>query len=237
MSPREKPEEAEQRKNLRADIQALEEIQRNQVHPTNLAVVKLAGTPVLSSPAPSASAIFQADAGDEFEILDRQENWVDVRIAGQSRGWIKATELDLPGVAEHPGSTGDLDRSETPAFHISREELKPFSGNWEPLNGRTVRIIWVEPASASATSSAGEKRSFAKSVFLKAYRELASTNQPVAGVVIVFDAADGGQISATLPTLKQWQAGSLSESSFWKRCALDPSDFLQEPSRATGGNL
>jgi hypothetical protein len=237
LSPHGKLAEIEQRRSLRADIQSLEEIQRNQVHPTNLAVVKLAGTPVLSLPAPTAKTIFRADAGDEFEILDKQENWVHVRIAGQSRGWIITNELDLPGVAEPPKSTGDLNRSETPAFHISREETRPFSGEWEPLHGKTVRIIWVEPASGLARSSAREKRSFAKSVFSKADQELASANQSVAGVVIVFDSADGGQISATLSTLKQWRAGSLSEASFWKRCALDPSDFLQEPSKTTDGNL
>jgi hypothetical protein len=237
MSPKDKLEDAEKRKDLKADIESLEEIQSNQVHPTNLAVVKLAGTPVLSLPAPSAKTIFRADAGDEFEILDKQENWVHVRIAGQSRGWIKTTELDLPRVAEPSKSTGELNRSETPAFHISREETRPFSGDWEPLHGKTVRIIWVEPASGLARASAREKRSFAKSVFSKADQELASADQSVAGVVIVFDSADGGQISATLSTLKQWRAGSLSEASFWKSCALDPSDFLQESPKTTGGTL
>jgi hypothetical protein len=236
MSPKEKLEDAKQRKDLKADIESLEEIQSNQVHPTNLAVVKLAGTPVLSLPAASAKTIFRADEGDEFEILDKQENWVHVRIAGQSRGWIKTTELDLPLVAEPSKSTGDLNRSEAPAFHISREETRSFSGEWEPLHGKMVRIIWVEPASG-LRSSAREKRSFAKSVFSKADQELASANQSVAGVVIVFDSADGGQISTTLSTLRQWRAGSLSEASFWKRCALDPSDVLQEPSKTTGGNL
>ena len=237
MSPKERLEDAEQRKDLTADIESLEEIQSNQVHPTNLAVVKLAGTPVLSLPAPSAKTIFRADAGDEFEILDKRENWVHVRIAGPSRGWIKTAELDLPQLAEPSKSTGSLNRSETPAFHISREETRPFAGEWEPLHGKTVRIIWVEPAPGLERSSAREKRSFAKSVFSKADQELASANQSVAGVVIVFDSADGGQISATLSTLKQWRAGGLSEASFWKSCALDPSDLLQEPPKTTGGNL
>ena len=237
MSPKEKLEEAKLRKDLKADIQSLEEIRRNQVHPTNLVVVKLAGAPVLSSPVPTAKTIFRAEAGDEFEIVNKQENWVQVRIAGESRGWIKTTELDLTGVAESSRSTAELKRSGIATFHISREDTKPFSGEWGPLHGKTVRIIWVEPTSGSTKSTAGEKRSFAKSVFVKADQELASANEPVAGVVLVFDSADGGQISTTLSTLKEWRAGKLSEASFWKRCALDPSDFLQEPSKTTGGNL
>jgi hypothetical protein len=237
MSPKEKREEAEQRKQLIADIRSLEEIQSNQVHPTNLAVVKLPGTPVLALPATTATTIVRADAGDEFEVLDKQEHWVHVRIADQSSGWIKTTALDLSGVAEPAPSTVALNRSKAPAFYISREETRPFPGDWEPLHGKTVRIIWVEPTSEVAGSSAGEKLSFAKSVFSKADQELASANQSVAGVVIVFDSADGGQISATLSSLRQWRAGSLSEASFWKRCALDPSDFLQDASKTSGGNL
>ncbi|MEO6829953.1 MAG: SH3 domain-containing protein [Acidobacteriaceae bacterium] len=236
MSPRQRLEDAQQRKDLIANIQGLEEIQRNQIHPTNLAVVKHAGTPVLSKPASSAPAIFEADAGDEFEILGNQGNWIHVRIAGQSRGWIKRTGLDLPEAAQSSKSTEDLNRSETPAFHISHEETKPFPGQWKPLHGKMVRIIWVEPSAGSATSSAYVKRSFAKSVFSKAYQETASTTQPLAGVVIVFDSADGGQISTTLATLKEWRSGGLPEASFWKRCALDPPDLLQESSTVTGGN-
>jgi hypothetical protein len=237
MSPKEKREQAEQRKELIADIQSLQEIRSNQVHPTNLAVVKLAGTPVLALPATTATTIVRADAGDEFEVLDKQEHWVHVRIADQSTGWIKTTALDLSGVAEPTPSTVAVNRSETPAFYISREETRPFPGDWEPLHGKAVRIIWVELASAVAKSSASEKLSFAKAVFSKADQELASANQSVAGVVIVFDSADGGQISATLSALRQWRAGSLSEASFWKRCALDPSDFLQDASKTSGGNL
>jgi hypothetical protein len=237
MSLRERHEAAEQQRNLIADIQNLEEIQRDQVHPTDLAAVKRAGTSVLSRPASGAQVVFHADAGDEFQMIEKQGNWVHVRIAGPSRGWIQRSELEMPTAAESPNTIGETNGSKDLVFHVSREEKKTFPGKWEPLHGKTVEIIWVEPSSSSATSSADAKRSFAKSVFTKAYQEIASASQPVAGVVIVFDSADGGQVSATLTTLKEWQAGSLSEASFWSRCALDPSDFLQEPSKAAGGNL
>ncbi len=70
------------------------------------------------------------------------------------------------------------------------------------------------------------KRNFAKSLLVTAYQEISSHDQAVAGVVIVFDSADGGQIAATLENLKQWQAGSLSEASFWRLCSVDPPELF-----------
>jgi len=231
-------EKAERRrKSLDADVQNLEEIQRNQAHPTDLAVVKKPATPVLSKPESTARALFRADVGDEFQVIEEHENWVHVQISGVSRGWIKRTELDLPGAVEPPRAGEDTKQSEGSAFRVSREETKPFPGDWEPLRGKTVRIVWVEPASASPTSTADAKRTFAKSLFRKTYQEIASATPADAGVVIVFDSADGGQISATLATLKEWQAGSLTEISFWKQCAVDPPDLLQNSSKAAGGNF
>jgi hypothetical protein len=226
----------QQQKDLNTDVQNLEEIQRNQVHPADLAVVKRSGTPVLPRPLSSAQALFRAEAGDEFQIIEEQENWVHVQISGESRGWIRRAELDMSDAGEPPRAAEHIERSDGPAFQVSREETKPFPGNWEPLRGKTVRIVWVETSSTSSTSTAGAKRSFAKSVFLKTYRDIVSASQPVAGVVIVFDSADGGQVSATLATLKEWQAGNLPESSLWKQCAVDPPELLQSSSKTAVGN-
>ncbi|MGC1414468.1 MAG: hypothetical protein WA817_04255 [Candidatus Acidiferrum sp.] len=227
----------QQQKDLSTYVQNLEEIQRNQSHPTDLAVVKRPGTSVMPKPLSSAQALFRADVGDEFPIIEEDGSWVHVQISGESRGWIRRAELDMPSSAGPPRATEQADRSNGPAFHVSREETKPFPGNWEALRGKDVRIVWVEPASTSAPSTADAKRSFAKSVFLKAYREIESASQPVAGIVIVFDSADGGQVSATLATLKGWQAGSLPETTFWKQCAVDPPELLQDSSKTVGGDL
>ncbi|MGB2622238.1 MAG: SH3 domain-containing protein [Candidatus Acidiferrum sp.] len=230
-------EKAELRlKDLSTAVQNLEEIQSEQTHPLDLAVVKRPGTAVLSKPG-SSGVLFRADVGDEFQVIEKEENWVHVQISGVSRGWIRRSELDLPDLAEPPRPSAGLNQTEGPAFRVSREETKSFPGNWEPLRGKTVRIVWVEPASSSPTSTADAKRSFAKSLFRKAYLEIASANPPDAGVVIVFDSADGGQISATLATLKEWQAGNLPETSFWKQCSVDPPELLQEPSKAVGGGF
>jgi len=238
-SLREKREKAERREQeLSADVKNLEEIQRDQAHPTDLAIVKRSGTPVWAAPESNARVLFRAEAEDEFPVIDKQTNWVHVQISGESRGWIRRTEVDWPDVLAGPSkATATESTSEEPAFRVAREETNVFPGKWEPLHGKTVKIIWVEPSSGSATSRAEAKRSFAESLFLKAYQEISAANQQVDGVVIVFDSADGGQISATLAALKQWRAGSLSEASFWKQCALDPPELLQDSPKGSGYHL
>jgi len=39
---------------------------------------------------------------------------------------------------------------------------------------------------------------------------------------VIFDSEDGGMAAATLPTLQQWKAGTLSDQAFWRRCFFDP---------------
>jgi hypothetical protein len=219
-------EDAEKRmKELSDDVENLEEIRRNQTHSTDLVVVRKSGTPVLAKPQVNAQVLFSADTEDEFQLLDKQGGWVHVQISGASRGWIRRAQVDLPeGFAD---SAAD----EVP-FRVAREETHPFTGDWQQLRGKSVRIIWVEPASnAGQTSSAQAKRDFAKSLFLKAYKEVSSASQPLAGVVIVFDSADGGQISATLSSLAEWEGGSLSDASFWQQCSLDPPESFQSTSK------
>ncbi len=225
-SLKERREEAEKRmKELNGDVQNLEEILHSQAHPTDLVVVRKPGTPVFAKPQANAPVLFPADAEDEFQLLDRQGGWVHVQVSGVSRGWIRRAQVDLPeGFAD--SQRGDA------LFRVSREETHTFPGDWQQLRGKSVRIIWVEPASsASQTSSAQAKRDFAKSLFPKVFREVSSGDQTVAGVVIVFDSADGGQISATLSSLAEWQGGDLSEASFWQQCSLDPPESFQPTSK------
>ena len=46
------------------------------------------------------------------------------------------------------------------------------------------------------------------------------------GVVVIFDSEDGGMVAATLPTLQQWKAGTLSDQAFWRRCFFDPPEIF-----------
>ncbi len=228
-SLRQRREEAEKNaKALNGDVQNLEEILRNQSHPDNLAVVRKSGTPILAKPG--GPVLLSADAEDEFEILAVEGTWVHVQISGASRGWIQASQLNLPegfaGISKIGSVSSDSDKS---PFHVTRQETHPFSGAWPQLQGKTVRIIWVEPASESSpTSTAEAKRKFARSQFIQAYKEQSSAAQPPDGIVIIFDSADGGQVSATMSNLAQWQSGKLSEDSFWKQCSIDPLELLQD---------
>jgi N-methylhydantoinase A/oxoprolinase/acetone carboxylase beta subunit len=227
-SSKQRREEAEKRmKELNDDVQNIEEILHSQTHPTDLVVVRKSGTPVLAKSQANASVLFPADAEDEFQLLGRQGGWVHVEVSGVSRGWIRRAQVDLP-----EGFTDSPPRDSDAPFRVAHEETHAFPGDWQQLRGRSVRIIWVEPASnATQTSSGQAKRDFAKSLFLKAYKEVSSADQPVAGAVIVFDSADGGQISATLSSLADWQAGNLAEASFWQQCSLDPPESFQPASK------
>jgi len=212
---------------LNGQIQNLQEILKSQTHPSDLAIVRKSLTPVFSKPQSTATVLFSADAEDEFQILDKEGDWIHVQVSGASRGWIRRSQLDLPeAFADSAGKDNASDAGSGPSFRVTREETHPFEGNWEPLHGKNVRLIWVEPSSAS--SSAEAKRDFARSLFLKAYKDVASTDPTVAGVVIVFDSADGGQIAATMANVKEWQAGTLPDAAFWKQCSLDPPELLQD---------
>jgi hypothetical protein len=228
-------EEAERRrKQLSSELESLEELLHNQAHPNDLAVIRKSGTPVLAKPQANAPVLFTAEKEDEFQVLDKEGAWVHVQVSGASRGWIRSAQVDVPeGFADGakkaaaPGPTDDA------PFRVTREETNAFTGAWVPLRGKTVRIIWVEPTSDSGKPSSPQaKREFVKSLFLKAYRDVSSEDQMVLGVVVVFNSADGGQIAATLASVKQWQGGSLSEASFWQQCSLDPPEAFQDPDKS-----
>ena len=182
----------------------------------------------MSKPGANSTMLFSADGEDEFQVLDSEPDWIHVQISGASRGWIRRSDLNLPeGLNAISSQAGGAAPAAEQTFHVIREETNTFKGTWEPLIGKSVKIIWTAPASAQGIpASALAKRNFAKSLFTKAYQEISSKDQTTAGVVIVFDSADGGQIAATLENLKQWQTGNLPEASFWRLCSIDPPELF-----------
>jgi hypothetical protein len=221
-------EDAEnQLSDLNSVVHNLEEILRTQTHPSDIAVVRKSGTHVMSKPSANGPVLFSAESEDEFQVLDNGPDWIHVQISGVSRGWIRRSDLNLPEGLKASANGADAAPTPESTFQVVREETNLFKGNWEPLIGKTVKIIWTGPASAQGKpASALAKRNFAKSLLVTAYREVSSHDPSVAGVVIVFDSADGGQIAATLENLKQWRSGSLSEASFWKLCSVDPPELF-----------
>jgi hypothetical protein len=210
------------------EAKGLEEILRNQAHPSNLVAVKREDTPVLANPIENAKVLFLAAAEDEFEILDANSNWVHVRISGISRGWIRRSSLEMPTADPDPPPAETETRSEpahhdTEAFRVQNEQVASFPGDWGALLGKTVRIVTVQKVADNATvTGADAKVAFAKSLLDREYADLIRTSSSVVGVVVIFDSEDGGMIAATLPALRQWKAGTLSDEAFLRRCFFDP---------------
>ena len=217
---------------LNAELQSLQEIQKNQAHPLNLVVVKKPGAPLLAKPAEGARVLFNAAAEDEFEFLEAEGEWIHVQISGPSRGYIRRNNLELSEFImarlNTPGTAADP-VEKAAAFRITREENSPFPGDWAPLKGKAVKIFTVQPVSQDPKETGSRaKLAFASSLFQKFATDNNVSTSAVEGVVVIFDSADGGIVGTTLATLKQFAAGTLSPENFWKQCYRDPPEAFQE---------
>ncbi|HVM93041.1 MAG TPA: hypothetical protein VMT67_09540 [Terriglobales bacterium] len=220
---------------LRNEVSGLEDAVRNQSRPKNLVAVKKSGTPVVGTPSLTAKTLFMADAQDEFELLDYNDDWVHVRISGLSRGWIWRTSLEMPeGISDVPKSVASGAPAAADLFQVSREEMAPFPGDWAPLRGKSVKIISVQKIREDEKGGgASAKLEFAKALLDQSYDEL-SKSQDLAGLVLIFDSSDGGMIAATLPTIRKWKAGSLTDAAMWHQCYFDPPETFTISSAASG---
>jgi hypothetical protein len=220
---------------LQAEAASLEEVLKNQAHPKNLVAIKKTGTPVVATPSLSGKTLFLASAHDEFEMLDYNADWVHVRISGLSRGWIWRTSLEMPeGISDVPTNSP---RATVAAdlFQVSREETAPFPGDWEPLRGKSVKIISVQKIQENEKGSGAQaKLEFAKSLLDKNYADLAARSKELSGIVLFFDSVDGGMIAATIPTVQQWRAGTLTDAALWHQCYFDPPETFSV-SNPSGG--
>jgi hypothetical protein len=228
--------EAEEKhmRELNVELQSLQEIKKNQVHPLNLVVVKKAGASVLAKPAEGARVLFNAAAEDEFEFIDAEGEWIHVQISGPSRGYIRRSNLELPEFVATRLNSQDatVPAEKAAAFRIVREENSPFPGAWEPLKGKAVRIFTAQPVSQDPKETgARAKLAFASSLFQKFATESTASPSTFEGVVVIFDSADGGILGATLATLKQFAAGTVSAENFWKQCYRDPLEAFQESAK------
>ena len=226
----ERESEEKRMQQLNAELRSLQEIQRNQAHPLNLVVVKKIGTPVLARPAIGSHPLFTASVNDEFEFLDAEDEWIHVQISGASRGYIRRSSLDLPEfiAARLKSPNGNAANEKLDAFRVEREENSPFPGDWEPLKGKTVKIYTVQPVSQDPKETdARAKLAFADGLLRKYAAETTSSTPALDGIVVIFDAADGGIIGSTLLNVQQLASGSLAQDNFWKHCYLDPPDAFR----------
>jgi hypothetical protein len=211
----------EKKNPLQEEADNLEKILKNTAHPSNLVAVKKSGTPVVSTPSLTAKPQFLASMHDEFELLDFNADWVHVRISGLSRGWIWRNSVEMPEGIPDTVNASPL-KTAADLFRVSREETAQFPGDWEPLRGKSVKIISVQQADESSKDTGSKDRlEYVKYLLEKSYAEV-SKHPELQGVVVIFDSADGGMIAATNATLAQWKAGTLTDSALWHKCFFDP---------------
>ena len=208
---------------LQAEAVSLEEVLKNQSHPKNLVAVKKSGTPVVATPSLTAKPQFLASMHDEFEMLDFNADWVHVRISGLSRGWIWRNSVEMPdGIRDTDAPPAAALAPAADLFHVIREEASTFPGDWEPLRDKNVKIISVQKIDDKAEDGGPARLEYTKSLLEKSYQEISQKPQDLAGIVVIFDSSDGGMIAATMATLQQWRAGTLSDSALWHKCFFDP---------------
>ncbi len=209
---------------LQSEFDSLQDIAKNITHPKNLVAVKKSGTPVVAKPSLIEKPEFLASMHDEFEMLDFNADWVHVKVSGISRGWIWRNSVEMPeGIPDTAAHSAPGLAPAADLFHVVREEAAPFPGDWEPLRGKNVKIISVQNVDESGKDAGPKERlEYAKFLLDKSYKEVSQKPQELQGIVVIFDAADGGMIAATSGTLQQWRAGTLSDAALWHKCFFDP---------------
>jgi hypothetical protein len=219
---------------LKSELEGWQEIQHNQAHPRNLVIVKKSRASVLARPTEGTKVLFTASADDEFEFIEAQGDWFHIQIAGASRGWIRRSEAESMDPRWNTPATAAKGEAETAAtFKVTREESGPFPGDWAPLKSMTVKIFWVQPAASPTISTdPSEKREFTKSLFQRAWKDAQGGTQTApAGVVVVFDTPDGGQVSTTMAILESWMENKISGPLFWQQCSIDPPELFSVPQK------
>jgi hypothetical protein len=212
----------------------IDQLKASDHKPTNfakVASVKRSGVGVMSRENFGGPVLFRAQAEDEFEIIQLQSGWAQVRLGPDSTGYIQADELSLPaGVVEKPV---DKPAAKAPApasvpqvdlgFSVSREDVTVFSGDWPRLKGKKVLFVYAQPRGLlSDMVNEDAKLGYAKRIFESRYRSVSQSKTDVEGVVVVFLGSRGGVAAATLADIGQWIEGGLADEAFVNRCSLDP---------------
>jgi hypothetical protein len=211
---------------LTAELQNLQELQHTQAHPRNLIVVKKSRTPIYAKNAESSRVLFEAAANDEFEFLDEEGEWIHITISGDSRGFVRKNYVEMPeGIAARLPSAAAGPGEKFSGFRIEREETGDFPGDWAPLKGKKVSIFTVQPLSQNPKESGPTARlNYCLALFEKGFREGSAANPAPEGVVVIFDAADGGIAAATSENIQKLISGALKGDAFWQQGYLDPPD-------------
>ena len=216
---------------LHAQIDQLKSSDHKPANAAKVGSVKRSGVGVMSRENFGGPVLFRAQAEDEFEIVQLQSGWAQVRLGPDSTGYIQADELNLPaGIVERPADTPAANASAPAAtpqadlgFSVSREDVTLFSGDWPRLKGKKVLFVYAQPRGLlSDMANENAKLGYAKRIFESRYRTVLQSKTDLEGVVVVFLGSRGGVAAATLSDIRQWIEGGLADEAFVNRCSLDP---------------
>ena len=216
---------------LQAQIERLKVSDHKPANASKLASVKHSGVGVMSRQNFGGPVLFRAQAEDEFEVVELQSSWAQVRLGPDSTGYIQADELALPEGIVVKGAGASADVSEASSglaprdlgFSVSREDVTLFSGDWVRLKGKKVLFVYAQPRGLlSDMANQDAKLGYAKRIFESRYRAVSQAKTDVEGVVVVFLGSRGGVAAATLQDIRQWVEGGLADEAFVNRCSLDP---------------
>ena len=215
---------------LTSELSNLKEIQSNQAHPQNLVVVSKPGTPVFDKPAENSRQLFLASASDEFEFLDAANGWIHVAISGDSRGYVRQSAVLLPEriASRMDGDNDSSWQNKFPGFRVTHESTGTFPGNWALLKGKSVKIFTVQPVSQKPSESGPAARlNYTLALFAHTLKDSATASAMPEGVVVIFDAADGGIAAAAMPDIQKYASGALTRDAFWAESYLDPPEAFR----------
>jgi hypothetical protein len=226
---------------LNAQIEKLQAAARERTNQTGLAVIHRAHTPIFE----------KADETSRI-LLHANVTWVHVQLENGKQGWVRAGELETAAEAaeadaamqgQSTASSADpaVDRAgnrTTTAgathFAPASEEIKTFSGDWAALKGKPVLFVFAQPNGALADDVlAHSQMAFAKQTFEVGLNEAIHSQESLAGVVVVFLGPKGGIAAATLPDIRRWRDGIISDKLFLSRCSLDPTTSFRDTSHPT----
>jgi hypothetical protein len=215
---------------LTAQLQNLQDIQKNQAKPQNLLIIQKSQTPIFAKGSADSKVLFHAAQNDEFEFLDGDSEWIHISISGDSRGYVQRNAVELSEFLatklESPAGSDPLEKFT--AFRIEREEIGMFPGTWPGLAGKSVKIYTVLPVSTNAKDAGPAARlNYALLLFQRGAKEAVSSPPALLGVVVIYDSADGGMIGATLPEIEKVSSKSITRDAFWAESYLDPQDAFR----------
>jgi hypothetical protein len=218
---------------LTTELNNLKEIQHNQVRPQDMVAVTRAGTPVYAKASEDSRVLFQATVNDEFEYLDSDKGWIHIGISGDSRGYLREGTVLLPdSVIARQTNQERSPESTFTGFQIEQEQIGTFPSDWATLKGKTVKIFMVRPISQDTKETGPTMRlEYSLALFQKGLKESTSVTPTPEGVVVIFDAADGGIAAATLADIQKYTSGAITRSSFWAQNYLDPPEAFRPASK------